>query len=207
MVIHHLGILSETVPTKMTHKMLIPLQKSTEHFAGEAIAKKVMEGSDRITERTDKTIVAQWIKGAMERLDSLADEKTRILIMEDCGRSCAKVNKRLIDSARARRKRFKTVEEFLQAEQRRPIAGTRLTREGNVLFQYYTPLTFRRPMRCYCGLLRGLPEDENVSRTYCYCSEGFVKEFWENVLERPVKVELLQSALSGASECQFAIHL
>jgi len=107
MVIHHLGILSETVPTKMTHKMLIPLQKSTEHFAGEAIAKKVMEGSDRITERTDKTIVAQWIKGAMERLDSLADEKTRILIMEDCGRSCAKVNKRLIDSARARRKRFK----------------------------------------------------------------------------------------------------
>jgi len=62
-------------------------------------------------------------------------------------------------------------------------------------------------MRCYCGLLRGLPEDENVSRTYCYCSEGFVKEFWENVLERPVKVELLQSALSGASECQFAIHL
>ncbi len=187
--------------------MLMPLEKSTEHFAGEAVAKKIMEGSDQITERTDRRKTAQWVKDAMERMDSLTDEKTRVKIMEDCGHSCAKTNKKLIDGATARRKKYKTADEFLQAEERKPIAGTRLTREGDVLYQYYTPRAFTKPMRCYCSLLRGLPEDEQVSRTYCHCSKGFVKEFWDSVLEKAVKVELLQSAVSGASECKFAIHL
>jgi len=191
----------------MRHKMLVPLEKNIEHFAGEAVAKKIMEGSGQITGRTDRRKTAQWVKDAMERMDSLTDEKTRVRIMEECGHSCAKVNMKLIDRARARRNRYDTVDEFLRAEERKPIAGTKLIREGDVLYQYYTPRAFTRPMRCYCGLLKGLPEDEQVSRTYCHCSRGFVKEFWESVLEKAVKVELLQSAVSGASECKFAIHL
>ena len=187
--------------------MLMPLEKSVEHFAGEAVTKKIMEGGDQITERTDKRIIAEWVKGAVEKLDSLTDEKTRVQTMEECGHSCAQVNKRLIDRAKARRKKFKTADEFLQAEQRKPIAGTGLIREGDVLYQYYAPRAFTRPMRYYCGLLRGLLEDEHVSRTYCHCSKGFVEEFWEKVLEKSVRVELLQSAVSGASVCKFAIHL
>jgi len=62
-------------------------------------------------------------------------------------------------------------------------------------------------MRCYCSLLRGLPADEKISRTYCHCAKGFVRKFWEEVLERPVTVDLVQSAVSGANECKFAIHL
>ena len=69
--------------------MLMPLEKNVEHFAGEAVAKKIMEGSDQITERTDKRIIAQWVKGAVEKLDSLTDEKTRVQTMEECGHSCA----------------------------------------------------------------------------------------------------------------------
>jgi hypothetical protein len=101
----------------------------------------------------------------------------------------------------------KNADEFLEAEQKKPMTGTRLVREGNVLYQFYTPRAFTRPMRCYCGLLRGLPDGATVSKTYCHCSKGFVKKFWESVLERPVKVELIQSAVSGADECKFAIHL
>ena len=48
--------------------MLIPIDKNIEHFAGEEVSKKVMEGSEEITEKTDKKKVALWIKGAMERL-------------------------------------------------------------------------------------------------------------------------------------------
>jgi len=61
-------------------------------------------------------------------------------------------------------------------------------------------------MRCYCSLFRGLPDNETVSSTYCYCSKGFVKRFWEDVLERPVQVDIVQSAISGASECKFVIR-
>ena len=56
-------------------------------------------------------------------------------------------------------------------------------------------------------MLAGLPEDEAISPTYCLCSQGFVKNYWECVLERPVKVKLLESCLTGAQECKFAIHL
>jgi predicted hydrocarbon binding protein len=187
--------------------MLISIGKNVEALAGKATSDKVMEGSEEITEKTDKIKTAEWVRGAMERLDALVREETRTQIMENCGRNCADVNERLIDRARLRLKKFKNADEFLEAEQKKPMTGTKLVREGNVLFQFYTPKAFTRPMRCYCVLLRGLPERATVSKTYCHCSKGFVKKFWESVLERSVEVELIQSAVSDANECKFAIHL
>jgi hypothetical protein len=32
-------------------------------------------------------------------------------------------------------------------------------------------------------------------------------KLWEAYLGRPAKVELVESCISGASECRFAIHL
>lgn len=72
----------------MKHKALIPIEKNIEHYAGEEISKKVMEGSEEITEKTDKKKVALWTKGAMERFDSLVDEKTRIQIMNNWLKLC-----------------------------------------------------------------------------------------------------------------------
>jgi hypothetical protein len=187
--------------------MLTPLEKNIEYLAGEEISKQVMEGSEKITEKTDKKATALWVKDAMARLDLLVNEKICAQIMENCGVNCAAVNKRVIERGKAKRQKFKTNDEFLAAEVKKPNPGTRLVREGNVLYQFYTPRAFSHPMRCYCGLLRGLPEDTNMSATYCNCSKGFVKKYWESVLETPVTVELLQSAISGASECKFAIHL
>lgn len=192
---------------KTKHGMLISIEKNVQALAGEMINKKVMEGSEEITEKTDKRKIAGWVRGAMERLDSLVKEETKVQIMENCGRDCADVNMKVIERAKARRRKFKSTEEFLEAERRKPMTGTRLAIEGNMLYQFYTPRAFTRPMRCYCGLLRGLSDEETVSKTYCHCSKGFVKKFWESVLERPVKVDLIQSAVSGADECEFAIHL
>ena len=192
---------------KTKQGMLRTLEENIDHFAGEEIKKKVMEGSEEITEKTDKRKTAKWVKEAIEKLDSLVNEKTRNQIMENCGYNCAEINKRVIERAKTRRKKYRTIDEFLEAEQRNPMKGTRLAREGDVLYQVYTPQSFTRPMRCYCSLLRGLPAEEKISSTYCHCSKGFVKKFWEGILERPVQVELIQSAVSGAKECKFAIHL
>lgn len=188
------------------HGMLGALEKNVESLAGEAVSRKVMEGSEEITEKTEKRKIAEWVKGAMERLDASVNEETRVQIMESCGSNCAEVNRRVLERAKARRRKFRSVDEFLAAEQQKPPAGTRLIREGKTLYQVYTPRAFTHPMRCYCALLRGLPDNEEVSATYCHCSKGFVKKFWESTLEKPVKVELIQSAVSGGSECKFAIH-
>jgi len=166
-----------------------------------------MEDSEKLTASTSKTKIASWVKGAMDRLDALVDEKTRTNIMENCGYSCALHNKAVIERAKSKRKKYKGLEEFLEAEQKNPMAGTKLAREGDNLLWYFTPRSFRTPMRCFCGLLRGLPQNEKISRSYCNCSKGFVKKYWEGVLGRPVDVDMLQSAVSGAKECKFSIHL
>jgi len=191
---------------KTKHGMLAVLERNIEVLAGKPIAKKVMEGSEKITEKTDKRKTAEWVKQAVEKLDALVNDDAKIRIMENCGANCAKVNKKVIQKAKARRGKFRSIDEFLAAEQKKPMSGTRLVREGNTLYQFYTPRAFTRPMRCYCSLFRMLPENETVSLTYCHCSKGFVKKFWEGVLGKPVQVDLVQSAISGASECKFVIR-
>lgn len=193
--------------TKNDVAMIKEVGRTLERFAGEEARKKVMEGSEQITASTSKERIAMWVKDAMERLDALVDEETRNQVMENCGHNCALMNRRVIERAKARRRKYKSVDEFLEAEQRKPMKGTRLVREGDILYQFYVPHAFTRPMRCYCSLLRGLPADERVSPTYCHCSKGFVEKFWEDVLERPVRVELIQSVVSGAEECKFAVYL
>jgi predicted hydrocarbon binding protein len=185
------------------HGMLIALEKIIEQFAGEEVMKKVMEGSEDIFDKTDAKRKASWMKGAMERLDKLVDEATRFKIMENCGFSCAKMNKGAIEKAVARRKNFRSADEFIEAEQKKPTKGTKLVREGNILYQCYTPQSYG--VRCYCEMVAAA--EGEVSPTYCHCSKGFVKTLWEAVLERPVEVEFIQSAISGASECKFAIHI
>ncbi len=176
-------------------------------FAGKTIKEKVMEGSGKILSETDKEKIAGWIKEAIDKLDKLTDKKTRFQIMESCGYNCSIVNKGMIEKAKARCNKYKNIEDFLEGEQKSPMKGTRLERKGNVLYQFYSPKSYIRPMRCYCSLLRGLPADRNVSLTYCHCSKGFVEKYWEGILGRTVKVELMKSVVSGAEECEFAIYL
>ena len=189
------------------HGMIQQIEGCIERYVGKAAAQKIMEGSENITEKTDRKKTALFVKDAMQKLDGEVDEKTRVRIMQECGYNCAKKNHKVIERAIARRGKFGSLEEFLEAEQQKPTKGTKIIREGNVLYQFYTPQAFTRPMRCYCGLFRELPQEDTVSITYCNCSKGFVQKYWEAVLDRPVEVEILQSAISGAKECKFAIHL
>ena len=136
-------------------------------------------------------------------LDKLIDEGTKFKIMENCGYNCAKMNKGAIEEVVAKRKKFKTSDEFIEAEQKNPLKGTRLVREGDVLYQYYTPQSYG--VRCYCEMVTAA--EGEVSPTYCHCSKGFIKKLWEAVLEKPVDIDFIQSAISGANECKFAIHI
>ena len=78
-------------------EMIRELGEQISRFAGASIAEKVIEGSHEITEKTSKRRIAGWVKGVMERLDTLVDEKSRIKIMENCGHNCAEVNRKVID--------------------------------------------------------------------------------------------------------------
>ena len=54
----------------------------------------------------------------MDRLDMLVDESTRVQLMENCGGyyGCADVNRGSIEEAIAKRRKHKSIDEFLEAE-------------------------------------------------------------------------------------------
>jgi hypothetical protein len=183
------------------------LGENIEHFAGKTIRAKVMAGSEQLAPKSTPAEIATWLKGAMERLDKLVSKEKRVQIRENCGYACARINKRTLDRGKAKRKKYPSLDEFLAAEQKKPLTGTKLEKKGDVLFWYFTPGSFSRPMRCFCALMKGLPEDEKMSPTYCLCSRGFVQKYWEGIVGKPLTVELLDSCLTGARECKFVIHL
>jgi hypothetical protein len=190
---------------KSTLEMIAEFGRQVEDYAGQEVGEQVMAGSEALNARTGAEQTSLWVRDAISRLDSLVDEQTAIKIMEACGANCARVNCGVIERAKKRRSKHASEEAFLEAERRKPQAGTRLEQEGAVLYQTYTPQAFTRPMRCYCALLRALPENETASQTYCHCSRAFVKTFWEEALGRPVRVEILESAVSGSNMCKFKI--
>jgi predicted hydrocarbon binding protein len=180
------------------------LGRNLELFSSKEAKEKVLAGSEELAEISDPEKIALWLQGAMKRLDKAVDRKTRTRIMEECGHACAKANHATIDRVVAKRKKYASVEEFLEAEGDKALPGMRLERKGSTLYQYYMPTSFH--YRCFCSLLRGLPPRDTVSETYCQCSKGFVQAMWKRIVGKPVNVEVLETAVSGAKECKFRIR-
>ncbi|RDE14223.1 MAG: hypothetical protein C4K49_07810 [Candidatus Thorarchaeota archaeon] len=192
--------------TKKHVDMVKQIGGCIEQVAGPEAARKVISGSEKLSKATPEE-TALWMKGAIDRLDKTVDKTKRTQIMELCGRNCAQVNKGLVERYRKKRVKFESLDNFIVAEEKNPQKGTRIERAGNVVYHYYTPESYGQGLRCFCALFRGLPKKERASLTYCNCSKAFVETVWQAIVGKPVKVDLIESSISGAKECKFAVHL
>jgi hypothetical protein len=93
-------------------------------------------------------------------------------------------------------------------------------REGDILYEAKIPYmtieylaetdeTMKRYYYCHCPWARDslIRDDVQISPTFCNCSAGFHKKYWEGVLDQPLKAEVLETVLDGDMWCKFAIHL
>lgn len=167
----------------------------------------ILEGIEALGKNAKPESVALWCKGAIDRMDRLLDEESKVRIMNSLGHNCAEKNKRPIQAAARRRSRYKSLSDFLEAEVKKPPRGTRIGLDGDRILFYYTPNTYRAGLRCYCSLFHGLPPSETASLTYCNCSKGFVEKYWEAITGGPVAVDLEKSCIAGSTECMFTVHL
>jgi hypothetical protein len=178
-----------------------------ELLAGPDVSQKVLKGKNEMLAAKDPVKTSMWMKEAIDKLDALTDKKTREKIMTACGKSCNAQNSKDTLECKEMRRMCATEEEYLEKFVQPPGNGVRNERKGNLLIQHYTPSKYRKDLRCYCSLVNMLPKGVNASPTYCQCSRAFVQAHWEAVLGRPVKVELGKTAIMGAEECEFIIHL
>jgi effector-binding domain-containing protein len=91
-----------------------------------------------------------------------------------------------------------------------------LRREGSVIYSKKGPANpalyeeaktdaERRKAYCFCPLIRNCLDE--APRMFCNCAAGWPKQLWEGVLERPLRIEIVQSLTNGDDACEFAIHL
>ncbi len=194
--------------TSLTELHLQGFGGNVEKIAGEKVHDKVMEGVDTIVKSTDMEAISLWMKDAIDRLDAGTTPEKCSQIMGACGRSCYTAHAKMVAAYKTRRMKYKTEAEFLQAELKRTVKNNRLElKDKNTLIQYYTPRGMKSNERCFCSLVKNLPQGTAMSPTYCQCSRSFIQNQWENALGRPLKVEVKETALSGADECKFVIHL
>jgi predicted hydrocarbon binding protein len=89
------------------------------------------------------------------------------------------------------------------------IFATKIPKSG-YLVQYLeeTDPERRRQIYCHCPRIRDVLESsETISATYCYCGAGYYRGIWEEILQQPVEVEVVESVLKGDEVCRIAIHL
>jgi predicted hydrocarbon binding protein len=89
------------------------------------------------------------------------------------------------------------------------IIATKIPKSG-FLVQYMdeSDPEKRRAIYCHCPRVRdAVQSGVRISETYCYCGAGFYKGVWEEILQRRVTVEVLESVMQGDEVCKVAIRL
>lgn len=138
--------------------------------------------------RTEK-----WITCLVAGLNEYVDEKTRAVILEQCGRQCQ--SQSFIKKARGIYQESSDVDEFLDKLGR---VYKHLHREGNKTHIVYP--------KCYCSQVNKIPKGK-LSGTYCNCSRGWAKALFEGAVGRPVEVIMEKSIINGDDQCKFRIVL
>ena len=89
------------------------------------------------------------------------------------------------------------------------IVATKIPKSGYLLeYMKETDPEKKRQYYCHCPRIREvLKSSETLSATYCYCGAGFYQGIWEEIIQRPVEVEVLESVLQGDAVCKVAVHL
>jgi hypothetical protein len=193
---------------KLTELHLQGFGGNVEKIAGKKVREKVMEGSEIIAKSSNKEKVPLWMKDAIDLLDACTTPEKCSQIMGACGSTCYAVHRKMVSGYKTRRMKYKTEADFLQAELKQTVKNNRLElKDKNTLIQYYTPRGMKSNERCFCSLVKNLPQGTAMSPTYCQCSRSFIQNQWEEALGRPLKVEVKETSLTGADECKFIIHL
>lgn len=129
------------------------------------------------------------------------DEETRTKLMHLCGRACFNTpwHQKEFKKWKKLREQSKDLEDFLtKLEKANPDW---LKREGNMVHA-----TFEFLDGCVCPIIKKIPHND-LSGTWCLCSAGLHKAFFEEILGRPVEVVLEESRRTGADSCKFQISL
>lgn len=201
---------------------LAALEQGAARVAGSKAAQRVMAGSEGLAEALDGTRAAEWIYGAMERLDrEVSKEQDRACIMNACAHHYIVQSGMLLEQAfedvgRDVRKLIAKInaEPFLGSKYwidetgPEPLLYIERRPARQEAYDQATDPAEKRYQACFCPLVRdAIRKGKKISRTFCHCSGGWYVQEWEIVFGERPEVRLIQTMLEGADACLFAVVL
>lgn len=146
-----------------------------------------------------------WVKRFFEVMEPLLDEKTRDQLMQANGKACYIA----YAGVRPRRPTPLSFEQFADwIAKNGKDKGYSVA--GRDVFSEYTSSAETGKASpeniCLCPMVEAQAAGK-IPAFYCLCSVGYVREMHEQILGRPVEVQLLDSVLRGGTRCRFKINL
>ena len=185
---------------------------SLKRNVGETEAGRILDGCEKLATMDEKGR-AEWMTQAMEKLDSyVADEQTKIKIMTDC--CCRCYDEHIMDLRRVWQETG-DIDKLIDAMTGR-VFLKRPEREGNIIHVTKAPgfpekhaaaktEDEKKYYFCHCDYARAA--SAGISKTYCLCGAGWCKRIWEEIMERPIRVDVVKAVLQGDDVCRFAVYL
>lgn len=152
----------------------------------ERIANKIPLSKSANVEK--RFIWAESICGDLEK--EFDDNTVRLIRMGcACGPEIGKINKlkKLYQNS-------SNVVEFVEKANKLNQGFTIQHQDNSLLILY---------PQCYCSCVKGV--DKLISKSWCYCTLGYTKKMFGNILEKEVDVELIESVKSGGKLCKIKV--
>jgi len=194
------------------------LAHGAESVLGPEARERLMQGIESIEPDSSFAEYTAWIRGAMERLDALTDDReVKCQVVSHCAHLFPQER---IDHLRAVYQRRMELDDVLREMYTDDFWYERPVRRGSVLHvrknpfdpvryeQAATPAERRRAY-CHCPFVHPFLDEPpaGLSPTFCYCGAGWYRRLWEGILRQPVKIDHVQTLLRGNDECTLAITL
>jgi len=171
-----------------------------DEIVGPEIRQEVMTGSEGLSSHSSRQEVIDWSKGAMERLDSLVGEEESKEIMTGCACQYPKSDVQEIRKKYEATKDIDLVHQMLQ-EQFESFLKNSLGLSDELVEEIV-----KRGWGS-AGVRKGNTIIATKIPKSGYCGAGFYKGIWEEILQKPVEVEVLETVLRGDEVCKIAIYL
>jgi predicted hydrocarbon binding protein len=147
--------------------------------------KNILE--DSMAQKTK--FIHNWVSNLLKIMDEHLDEKKKFSLLEECGRACAESH------VKAETLKHKGSVDSWLGVLKKWVGSENVQMHNNGVRVMYS--------KCLCPLVQD--RASLLSKTYCNCSRGWLKETFETVLERPVKVEIEDTIMQGCKKCRFLI--
>ena len=172
------------------------LAKNIEKETSPNVLQNVMKDVEQFELAFDRVKKAEWVKGAIERLEQEVGKEKSVKIMENCGRDCCQDCHREHTKFKTLMSESKSIEEFLNKVSTGGI-NYKLKDKNTIIGEYN---------KCYCSMVKQTKKPFQ-NKIYCQCGVGHIRQLFESAFKKPVEVELMQSVITGSESCKFLIRL